>query len=100
MTSEPPPDLGDMPDFGDPGPVGCKGKIDFLFVISRSQNMYLRQAQLAMAVPQFITAIEEKFEDFDYHVMVVDGDGPPPLAEWGDQICNDVCPNLACAVVF
>jgi hypothetical protein len=32
-------DLGVMPDFGDPGPAGCKGKIDFLFVISRDRRI-------------------------------------------------------------
>jgi hypothetical protein len=37
--------------------------------------MESRQAQLALAVPQFIDAIEAKFDDFDYHIMVVDGDG-------------------------
>ena len=38
-TAGPARDLGSMPDFGDGSPVGCKGKIDFLFVISRSANM-------------------------------------------------------------
>jgi hypothetical protein len=88
-------DLGGMPDFGPPGPVGCKGKIDFLFMVSREGNMQSRQAQLALAVPQFIETIQTKFEDFDYHIMVVDGDGAP-ASEWGWAQCNDVCPNLAC----
>jgi len=86
-------DLGDMPDFGDDSPVGCKGKIDFLFVISRGANMQYRQAQLAAAIPQFIDTIQSKFADFDYHIMVVDGD-----PGWGNMVCNDVCPNLACKV--
>jgi hypothetical protein len=73
-TSEPPRDLGVMPDFGD-GPAGCKGKIDFLFVISRGEPCEYRQEQLALAVPQFIDTIQAKFADFDYHIMVVDGDG-------------------------
>jgi hypothetical protein len=51
-TTEPARDLGGVPDFGDGTPAGCKGKIDFLFVISRLQTMKSRQAQLALAVPQ------------------------------------------------
>lgn len=46
-----------MPDFGDDSAVGCKGKIDFLFVISRQANMTLRQKQLTAAFPQFIDTI-------------------------------------------
>jgi hypothetical protein len=36
--------------------------------------MQYRQAQLAAAFPQFIDTIQSKFADFDYHIMVVDGD--------------------------
>ena len=98
-TTEPARDLGDVPDFGGT-PAGCKGKIDFLFVIMRGPTMIGRQAQLALAVPQFIDAIEAKFEDFDYHIMVVDGDGETNDngEGWGDGVCNIVCPNLACEV--
>ncbi|HEY0135364.1 MAG TPA: hypothetical protein VGB85_14870 [Nannocystis sp.] len=96
--AEPPRDLGTMPDFGDGAPAGCAGKIDFLFMISRSALMAERQAQLALAVPQFIDTIKTKFADFDYHIMVVDGDGPPPGAWWGSSTCNEVCPNLDCKV--
>lgn len=92
-TSGPVGDLGDMPDFGNDSPVGCKGKIDFLFMISRQANMQYRQAQLAAAFPQFIDTIQSKFADFDYHIMVVDGD-----PGWGNMTCNDLCPNLACKV--
>ena len=98
MTTEPARDFGVMPDFGDGAPVGCKGKIDFLFVISRDTDMQYRQAQLALALPQFVAAIESKFADFDYHIMVVDGDGPLPGTGWGSDTCNDVCPNLACKI--
>jgi hypothetical protein len=99
-TTEPARDLGGVPDFGDGTPAGCKGKIDFLFVISRGQTMASRQAQLALAVPQFIDAIESKFDDFDYHIMVVDGDGEnnDNGEGWGDLSCNEVCPNLACKI--
>ena len=100
MTTEPVRDLGGVPDFGDGTPAGCKGKIDFLFVISRLQTMASRQAQLALAVPQFIDAIEAKFDDFDYHIMVVDGDGEDNDngEGWGDMGCTEICPNLACKV--
>jgi len=86
-------DLGTMPDIGDGKPVGCKGKIDLLFVISRFGYMKYRQAQLIDAFPKFITTIESKFADFDYHIMVVDGD-----ADWGSSYCTDNCPTLACKV--
>lgn len=86
-----------MPDFGDGTPVGCKGKIDFLFVIMRGETMTERQAQLTLAVPQFIATIQAKFEDFDYHIMVVDGDGGEGEG-WGSALCNEICPNLACKV--
>ena len=103
-TSEPVSDLGGMPDFGNDSPVGCKGKIDFLFVISRAANMQYRQEQLAAAFPQFIDTIQSKFADFDYHIMVVDGDGGSDGGGdsggmgWGNKVCNEVCPNLACKV--
>jgi len=92
-VAEPVRDLGGMPDFGDGAPIGCKGKIDFLFVVSRQANMRSRQAQLAAAFPQFIETIQSKFADFDYHIMVVDGD-----AAWGNSACTDTCPDLACKV--
>ncbi len=85
-------DLGTMPDVGGP-PVGCKGKIDLLFVISRHSNMRYRQEQLIDAFPKFIDTIKAKFDDFDYHIMVVDGD-----STWGSSICDDVCPTLACKI--
>ena len=86
-------DLGGMPDFGDTSPVGCRGKIDFLFMISRDANMIFRQEQLALAVPQFIDTIESKFADFDYHIMVVTGDD-----WWGALGCNKDCSMLECKV--
>jgi len=74
-------------DLGDGKPIGCKGKIDFLFVISRYAGMEGFQAQLQDAFPKFIATIEAKFSDFDYHIMVVDGD-----ATWGHNTCNEKCP--------
>ncbi len=85
-------DLGTMPDVGGP-PVGCKGKIDLLFLISRGTNMRYRQEQLIDAFPKFIDTIQAKFADFDYHIMVVDGD-----STWGSSLCDDACPTLACKI--
>ncbi len=92
-TTLPVLDLGTMPDLGDGKPVGCKGKIDLLFVISRDGLMEGRQAQLIDAFPKFIETIESKFDDFDYHIMVIDGDD-----EWGSDSCNDDCPELDCKI--
>ena len=50
-TTQPVLDLGTMPDLGDGKPVGCKGKIDLLFVISRQPNMVTEQAQRAASFP-------------------------------------------------
>ncbi len=86
-------DLGDAPDFSVDNPVGCKGKIDFLFVIARNVSMRWRQEQLIDAFPTFITTIESKFADFDYHIMVVDGD-----AGWGLDYCTADCPELDCKI--
>jgi len=99
-VAEPPRDLGDTPDFGNDSPVGCKGKIDFLFVISRQANMEYRQAQLAAAFPQFIDTIKSKFADFDYHIMVVDGDGEDNnnAIGWGNPACTKLCASPGCSV--
>lgn len=65
-------DMG-QPDFGG-SPVGCKGKIDFLFVISSSGTMFDQQKLLLAAYPDFMAAIEAEFPDFDRHILVTDGD--------------------------
>ena len=81
-------DVGADHDLGDGKPLGCKGKIDFLFVISRYAGMEGFQTQLRDAFPKFIDTIEAKFADFDYHIMVVDGD-----AFWGLSTCDAQCPT-------
>ena len=63
-----------MPDLDPPGPEGCRGKIDFLFVISNSGTMTSHQEQVHTALPEFIDAIENKLVNFDRHIMVVDTD--------------------------
>ena len=81
------PDMGTpQPDFGGP-PIGCKGKIDFLFVISRSGVMGPPQAKLLAAAPEFLATIQTQFDDFDVHIMVVDSQ----VAWWVDS-CEKQCP--------
>mgnify|MGYP000870787915 CR=1 FL=1 len=81
-------DLGQGPDLESPQPAGCKGKIDFLFVISSGAFVEDIQEQLVDAFPKFIDTIETKFSDFDYHIMVVDG----TAGWWGITKCNQACP--------
>ena len=86
------PDMGTpQPDFGGP-PIGCKGKIDFLFVISRSGFMGPAQDKLVAAVPDFISTIQAEFDDFDVHIMVVDSQ-----EAWWVYDCEDQCP-AACDI--
>jgi hypothetical protein len=81
-------DVGSDVDLGDGKPVGCQGKIDFLFVISRYAGMSGFQARLLDAFPKFIHTIQTKFADFDYHIMVVGGD-----PYWGADGCDAKCPT-------
>ena len=81
-------DVGSGQDVGDGKPVGCKGKIDFLFVVSRHSGMAWFQTQLLDAFPDFIDTITSKFADFDYHIMVVDAD-----EYWGSSVCQEQCPT-------
>ena len=88
-------DVGNSADIGDGTPAGCKGKIDFLFVISRDGLVDILQDRLIAAFPDFIATIEGKFADFDYHIMVVDSD-----ASWGLSQCDDACAEAGtCAEV-
>ncbi len=80
-------DVGVEHDLGEGIPVGCRGKIDFLFVISRYAGMSGFQTQLRDGFPKFIDTIEAKFADFDYHIMVIDGD-----PTWGVITCDQKCP--------
>ena len=84
-------DMGLQPDF-DPQPPGCKGKIDFLFVISRSGVMWESQQNFVKAFPTFIDTIRGQFDAFDVHIMVVDSE-----EEWTVEKCLDQC-NGPCDV--
>ncbi len=84
-------DVGSDKDLGDELPIGCQGKIDFLFVISSDPNLEVVQEQIVTALPEFIETIASKFDDFDYHILVAsDDDG------WGFDSCTLPCPDLTC----
>lgn len=88
-ASAPVPDAGSPPDFGPPQPEGCEGKIDFLFVISRTLTMDTKQQRLLDSFDGFITAIEEDFADFDSHIIVIN-----PSGEWLGTVCeSQSCPK-------
>ena len=91
--------MGPQPDFG--GPTGCKGKIDFLFVISRAGIMGPAQDKLVAAAPDFISTIQAQFDEFDVHIMVVDSE-----KQWWVEECElmecgtcDVDPNYPCGYI-
>lgn len=82
-------DLGTPPDIGPTTPPGCKGKVDFLFAISRDASMKDSQAQLVASFKPFIDSIQalgDDFADFDFHIMVVDADD-----YWGQPQCAESC---------
>ena len=80
-----------MPDFGPQQPEGCKGKIDFLFVISADDTMENQQKQLIESFPGFMKAIEDQLPDFDVHILSAD-DGYWVLKDC--QLCAEDCdPN-------
>ena len=60
-SSDAVPDMGLISDFGPPLPPGCKGKIDFLFLIARNGTISSEQAQLIASLPGFIATIEATF---------------------------------------
>ncbi len=91
------PDMGTPPDF-DPQPPGCKGKLDFLFVISRTGIMWESQENFVKAFPKFIDTIRGQFDEFDVHIMVVDSAQKWTVDQCVDQ-CNgpcDVAPGYPC----
>ncbi len=89
-------DMGVIPDFGGQ-PIGCQGKIDFLFVISSWYSMKGHQVQLQEAFGAFTSMLEDEFADFDYHIMVVDSSGP--LMQETCDACYDCtgCTKPGCA---
>lgn len=86
-----------LPDFGS-DPTGCKGKLDFLFVISRTGVMWESQENFIKAFPKFIDTIRGQFDDFDVHIMVVDSEQKWTV-EKCDKQCNgqcDIAPGYPC----
>jgi hypothetical protein len=79
----------DIPDFGDPDPPGCDGRIDFLFVISGQGTMKDQQERLIASFPGFISAIEEQLPDFDVHILVADPSGIFQISDC--SVCTDDC---------
>jgi hypothetical protein len=55
--------------------TGCT-KIDFLFVVDNSGSMAREQESLSNSFPGFMQVIERQVEGKDFHIMVVDTDGP------------------------
>jgi hypothetical protein len=76
-------DMAPPPDLGDPTPAGCKGKIDFMFLISALGTMKTEQDQLLASFPGFVETIAADFADFDPHIMSVNTDG-----RWRGDFCE------------
>jgi hypothetical protein len=76
-------DLGAEQDLWPAKPTGCKGKIDFLFTIQVNTATEATQQKLIEAFPAFIATIEERFAEFDVHIMVTDAD-----QDWGIPGCD------------
>jgi hypothetical protein len=87
------PDVGDMPDFTDGTPVGCKGKIDFVFSISSRKYMETEQTQLLASFEGFVKTIEARFADFDYHILVANTGGYHQFM--GCEPCAVDCPETS-----
>ncbi len=83
-------DMG-IPDFGPHQPAGCEGKIDFLFVISAQGTMKNDQTKLLASFPGFIAAIEDKFADFDVHLLVANPNPKPGWSMSDCSLCMDDC---------
>ncbi len=79
-------DVGTVDDFGTGQPVGCKGKVDVLFLIASFGTMEAEQKQLLASFPGFIATIQEKLADFDVHLMVAN-----PKGTWAGWSCEKGC---------
>lgn len=78
---------GTIPDFG--GALGCAGKIDLLFVLSRSDTMVNEYPTVAASLPLFLETIQSAWEDFDVHIMTAPTN---KLVPWGMPPCDEQCP--------
>lgn len=65
----------DMPDFGPQQPAGCKGKIDFLFVVSSEGTMKTSQEKLLAAFPASWTLLRALVPpEFDFQILSANTD--------------------------
>ena len=81
---------GDVPGFDtttDEPPVGCGGKIDFLFIIDRDSTMGDQIQPIEDSLPGFVATMQSAFEYFDVHIMTVAADGD----WWGMNDCEAEC---------
>lgn len=78
-----------VPDGGAPPPIGCQGKIDFIFAISASGTMKDQQEQLIASFPGFIGAIKEQLPDFDVHILSADADAFWAIPDC--SLCTESC---------
>ena len=85
-------DVGTAADFGTGKPIGCKGKVDLLFLISRLGTMKTEQEQLVASFPGFVETIEDKLEGFDVHIMTANPDATWP--GWTCETGEDFCPKV------
>ena len=77
-----------MPDFG-AQPAGCKGKIDFLFVVSSAGTMQTDQERLLASFPGFIDAIQSQLPEFDFHILSANTNEGFDLDDC--SVCTDSC---------
>ena len=82
--------MGQPTDFGPGHPIGCQGKIDFLFVISTAGTMENLQKRLAVSFPGFLASIKEHFDDFDVHILSANPSG------WWDMDDCTYCADTEC----
>lgn len=98
----PPLDMA-MPDFGPGQPIGCEGKIDFLFVISKAGTMKGAQEQLALSFPGFLASIQGHFSDFDVRILSANPSGwwdMDDCAYCADDECDPNASPPACGVTL
>lgn len=78
-----------LPDGGPPPPLGCQGKIDFLFAISASGAMKEEQEELIASFPGFIATIKDKLPEFDVHILSANAHGLWAIPDC--SLCTESC---------
>ncbi len=78
-----------MPDFGPQQPAGCKGKIDFLFVVSSEGTMKTSQEKLLAGFPGFMDTIQSQLPEFDFQILSANTDESWAIADC--SVCTDGC---------